>query len=235
VGRLKSLASAVRRNYERVASRFETGVQMLEHRYTRSAASRLAFEGVLPLAAAALGFLAMVLILSGSSFTNSPFKFNYPHLVLRRTRVGRRGRDERDQVPALDRARLRGLLLLMRVWLRLAEVMKLHPGASLKSLWWMLLLWASPMIIAPPLFSRDVFSYAAQGEMTSHAISPYLYGPFSLGAGPYVAPVDPLWGNTPAPTDHSSCSLTARSTRSRDTTNSRPSSDCDCSRWRPWR
>ena len=24
-----------------------------------------------------------------------------------------------------------GLLLLMRVWLRLAEVMKLHPGASL--------------------------------------------------------------------------------------------------------
>jgi len=59
-----------------------------------------------------------------------------------------------------------GLLLLMRVWLRLAEIMKLHPGAKLKSLWWMLLLWATPMIIAPPLFSRDVFSYAAQGEMT---------------------------------------------------------------------
>jgi hypothetical protein len=28
-----------------------------------------------------------------------------------------------------------GLLLLMRVWLRLAEVMKLHAGASLKKLW----------------------------------------------------------------------------------------------------
>ena len=92
-----------------------------------------------------------------------------------------------------------GLLLLMRVWLRLAEVMKLHPGASLKSLWWMLLAWATPMIIAPPMFSRDVFSYAAQGEMTAHHLSPYILGPFSLGAGPYVAPVDQLWGNTPAP------------------------------------
>jgi len=63
----------------------------------------------------------------------------------------------------------------------------------------MLLLWATPMIIAPPLFSRDVFSYAAQGEMTFGNISPYLYGPFTLGSTPYVTPVDPLWGNTPAP------------------------------------
>ena len=92
-----------------------------------------------------------------------------------------------------------GLLLLMRVWLRLAEVMKLHPGASIKSLWWMLLLWATPMIVAPPLFSRDVFSYAAQGEMTFAHISPYLFGPFTLGSSPYVTPVDPLWGNAPAP------------------------------------
>ena len=92
-----------------------------------------------------------------------------------------------------------GCCCLMRVWLRLAEVMKLHPGLRIKSLWWMLLLWATPMIVAPPLFSRDVFSYAAQGEMTAAHISPYLFGPFTLGSGPYVNPVDPLWGNAPAP------------------------------------
>jgi len=63
----------------------------------------------------------------------------------------------------------------------------------------MLLLWAAPMIVAPPLFSRDVFSYAAQGEMTHLHLSPYFLGPFSLGSTPYVNPVDPLWGNTPAP------------------------------------
>jgi hypothetical protein len=63
----------------------------------------------------------------------------------------------------------------------------------------MLLLWATPMIVAPPLFSRDIFSYAAQGEMTSYHLSPYILGPFSLGSSPYVNPVDPLWGNSPAP------------------------------------
>ena len=40
------------------------------------------------------------------------------------------------------------------------------------------------MIVAPPLFSRDVFSYAAQGEMTAHHISPYLFGPFYARLGP---------------------------------------------------
>jgi hypothetical protein len=62
-------------------------------------------------------------------------------------------------------------------------------------------MWAAPMVVAPPLFSRDVFSYAAQGEMTSLKISPYLYGPFTLGqySNAWTAPVDKLWGNTPAP------------------------------------
>jgi hypothetical protein len=79
--------------------------------------------------------------------------------------------------------------------------MKLHRGSSMKSLWWMLVLWASPMIAAPPLFSRDVFSYAAQGEMTSYHMSPYLFGPATLGnmSNAFALPVDPLWGNTPAP------------------------------------
>jgi hypothetical protein len=63
----------------------------------------------------------------------------------------------------------------------------------------MLVLWATPMIVAPPLFSRDVFSYAAQGEMTSHHLSPYILGPYSLGSISYVKPVDPLWWNAPAP------------------------------------
>ena len=164
--RLKSWASAVRRNYERVASRFETGVQLLEHRYTPLGRFTPGpFEGWSFLwQPAVLGFVAMVLILSGSSFTNSPFKFNYPGTWFfgepSSTAAGVTSETKYLLSIVLVYG---GLLLLMRVWLRLAEVMKLHPGASLKSLWWMLLLWASPMIIAPPLFSRDVFSYAAQG------------------------------------------------------------------------
>ena len=56
-----------------------------------------------------------------------------------------------------------------------------------------------PLLLAPPLFSRDIYSYAAQGEMMSHHISPYHYGPGVLGAAPSVTLVDHLWLNTPVP------------------------------------
>ena len=202
MNRLKSGATSVRHHYERVADRFETGVQILEHRYTPLGRFNPGpFEGWSFLwQPAVLGVVAMTLILSGCSFTNSPFKLNM-------TSTWFFGEPSASVVGTPSQTKYilsivlvyGGLLLLMRVWLRLAEVMKLHPGARLQSLWWMLVLWATPMIVAPPLFSRDVFSYAAQGEMTSAHISPYLFGPFTLGTGPYVNPVDPLWGNTPAP------------------------------------
>jgi hypothetical protein len=63
----------------------------------------------------------------------------------------------------------------------------------------MMALWIVPLLVVAPLFSRDVFSYAAQGEMMSHHINPYNYGPGTLGSGPYVSGVDPLWANTAAP------------------------------------
>ena len=202
MNRLRSTASFVRRNYERVAERFESGVSMLERRYTPLGRFNPGpFEGWKFLwQPALLGFVALSLILAGCSFTNSPFK-----LDMANTWFYGEPSPKFTVTPSETRYILSvvlvygGLVLLMRVWLRLAEVMKLHPGAKLKSLWWMLLLWATPMIVAPPLFSRDVFSYAAQGEMTSAHISPYLFGPFTLGSGPYPNPVDPLWGNTPAP------------------------------------
>jgi alpha-1,6-mannosyltransferase len=53
--------------------------------------------------------------------------------------------------------------------------------------------------VAPPLFSRDVYSYAGQGEMVSHHISPYLYGPGVLGATPFSDLAGQLWSNTPSP------------------------------------
>ena len=201
--RLRLLAGAVRRNYERVAGRFEAGVQLLERRYTPLGRFTPGpFEGWSFLwQPAMLGFMGMVLIVAGCSFTNSPYKLNMAGTWF----FGEPSLKSGGVAPSETKYILSvvlvygGLLLLMRVWLRLAEVMKLHHGASLRSLWWTLALWAGPMIVAPPLFSRDVFSYAAQGEMTSHHISPYLFGPFTLGAGPWVNPVDPLWGNTPAP------------------------------------
>lgn len=193
---------SVRRNYERVAGRFESIVQILEKRYTPLGRfSPGPFEGWSFLwQPAVIGFVAMMLIVAGCTFTNSPFKLDMYNTWFFGEPTLNPGGTPSDTKYILSVVLVYGgLLLLMRVWLRLSEVMKLHRGASIKSLWWMLLLWAGPMIVAPPLFSRDVFSYAAQGEMTSHHLSPYILGPYSLGSSPYVNPVDPLWQNTPAP------------------------------------
>jgi alpha-1,6-mannosyltransferase len=203
VNRLRSLAGAVRRGYERTAAWFESGVSLVERRYTPLGRFTPGpFEGWGFLwQPALLGFLGLVMVLAGGSFTNSPFKLNLTSTWFFGEPVGGFTGTPSETKYLLSIVLVYGgLVLLMRVWLRLAEVMKIHGGAPLRSLWWVLVLWSIPMIIAPPMFSRDVFSYAAQGEMTSHHLSPYIYGPFSLGqANPWAAPVDPLWGNTPAP------------------------------------
>ena len=192
----------VRRRYEAAASGVESGIQALERRYTPLGRFRPGpFEGWEFLwQPAVLGFLAMCLLFAGGSFPNSPLKLDLAGTWF----FGEPARaisTSPTQVTLLLSVVLGwgGLVLLMRVWLRLVEVLKLHAGAPLRSLWWIFAMWAAPMLVAPPMFSRDVFSYAAQGEMASHHLSPYLLGPFSLGSSPFVNPVDPLWGNAPAP------------------------------------
>jgi alpha-1,6-mannosyltransferase len=61
-----------------------------------------------------------------------------------------------------------------------------------------LAVWAGPLVLAPPLFSRDVYSYLAQGAMVHAHIDVYTYGPDRLG-GPVAAEVAPVWQGTPAP------------------------------------
>ena len=58
--------------------------------------------------------------------------------------------------------------------------------------------WSLPLLAAPPLFSRDGWSYAAQGVMVQLGHSPYDAGPAVL-AGSLREGVDPLWLDTPAP------------------------------------
>jgi hypothetical protein len=56
-----------------------------------------------------------------------------------------------------------------------------------------------PLLLAPPLFSRDVYTYAAQGEMVSHHINPYSYGPSVLGATPFNQMADAVWSGSESP------------------------------------
>jgi alpha-1,6-mannosyltransferase len=201
---LTTTASRARRRYEMAAGRVESGIQVLERRYTPLGRfSPGPFQGWSFLwQPAILGFVALCAILGASSFSNSPFKLNLAHTWFFGvpTELGLPPSPPNETTMLFSIVLgYGGLVLLMRVWLRLAEIVKHHPGSPVRSLWKIFVLWSIPMLVAPPLFSRDVFSYAAQGEMTSHKLSPYIFGPGTLGSTPFVTPVDHLWINTPAP------------------------------------
>jgi hypothetical protein len=58
--------------------------------------------------------------------------------------------------------------------------------------------WSTPLLLIPPLFSRDAWSYAAQGALVAEGYNPYEVGPGVL-SGHIVEAVDPMWMQTPAP------------------------------------
>jgi hypothetical protein len=146
---------------------------------------------------ALLGFVAMLAIAIGASLPSSPFKLEMPGVWF--FGVPSTGGASTWGVYFTLAAVYGGLLLLMRVWWGMTRLYSRCPGVAIKRMMWVFALWALPMLVIAPLFSRDAYSYAAQGEMVSHHMNPYLYGPNQLGNNSYTAPVDPLWANAPAP------------------------------------
>ncbi|QYJ03824.1 polyprenol phosphomannose-dependent alpha 1,6 mannosyltransferase MptB [Nocardioides panacisoli] len=107
-----------------------------------------------------------------------------------------------------------GLGLVASAWLALCRRVALADGddrgAGLLLVRHAMVLWSAPLLLAPPLFSRDGWSYAAQGMLARVGISPYEHGPSALlpqgEAGlllwhqyPIVQAVDPMWLDTAAP------------------------------------
>ncbi|GAA1957075.1 polyprenol phosphomannose-dependent alpha 1,6 mannosyltransferase MptB [Kitasatospora viridis] len=91
-----------------------------------------------------------------------------------------------------------GMVLLIAAWLLLGRAVR---GAAPPSPRWLLrtlFCWAAPLVLGPPLFSRDVYSYLAQGALVGAGINAYTHGPAVLG-GPFDAQVPGLWQHTPAP------------------------------------
>ncbi|WP_207390552.1 polyprenol phosphomannose-dependent alpha 1,6 mannosyltransferase MptB [Rhodococcus sp. ABRD24] len=64
-----------------------------------------------------------------------------------------------------------------------------------------LLLWVIPLTLAPPMFSRDVYSYLAQSEIAARGLDPYAIGPAdALGVDHVLTRTVPtIWRGTPAP------------------------------------
>ncbi|MGH9070804.1 MAG: polyprenol phosphomannose-dependent alpha 1,6 mannosyltransferase MptB [Acidimicrobiales bacterium] len=62
--------------------------------------------------------------------------------------------------------------------------------------------WAIPLVIGPALFSRDIYSYGADGVLANLQLNPYSYGPGFLGVWGHQSllnAVAPVWRSTVAP------------------------------------
>ncbi|MDJ0357039.1 polyprenol phosphomannose-dependent alpha 1,6 mannosyltransferase MptB [Paenarthrobacter sp. PH39-S1] len=91
-----------------------------------------------------------------------------------------------------------GALLLVRSWLRLAQRISVWDESARPVLRKALLLWALPLVVALPLFSRDVYAYIGQGRLMSQGLNPYTNGISALNNYYQLGP-DTLWTEAPTP------------------------------------
>ncbi len=149
------------------------------------------------LTAAAIGFAGSLLVLAGSAQGRSPFAVKLAGAWFfgdgpgGPARLAGAAADQRIVGVALVYA---GVLGLVSGWL----LMLRRPG-RLRTMRLVGAAWALPLLVGPPLFSRDVYSYVAQGRMLTEGLNPYRQGPQSLGPGHVLSLVDPLWRGVHAP------------------------------------
>jgi alpha-1,6-mannosyltransferase len=146
---------------------------------------------------ATLGALASGLVLLGASQVSSPYAYKQLHYAwffgLSVTAPG---------PPSLLGvfAVLGGMVALLIAWFWLLQVRLRTTTLSWSQTIGIFFAWTLPMLVVAPIFSRDVYTYAAQGEMMSHHISPYAYGPGVMGTGTaFTTLADPIWWQSPSP------------------------------------
>lgn len=91
-----------------------------------------------------------------------------------------------------------GTALLLQAWLVVGVDALRGRITGLRTMYITLIAWCLPLLAAPPLFSRDVYSYYMQGRMQLSGHNPYLSG-VSLVPGWFLSGVDPLWADAPTP------------------------------------
>jgi alpha-1,6-mannosyltransferase len=96
-----------------------------------------------------------------------------------------------------------GIAMVVLAWLWLGALVapgraRLVPRTQLNRT---MMMWAVPLLVAPPMFSRDVYSYLAQSAMANRGLDPYVLGPAdALGVDhPLVRSIPTIWRNTVAP------------------------------------
>jgi alpha-1,6-mannosyltransferase len=90
-----------------------------------------------------------------------------------------------------------GVGLMTWAWIRLGrEVLDHRIGG--RAVLTTAAVWTAPMLVSTPLFTRDVFSYLAQGGLPLAGFDPYAVGPEAM-PGVFSDNVHYFWQDTPAP------------------------------------
>src|ERR1700731_5308807 len=94
-----------------------------------------------------------------------------------------------------------GAVMMTLAWLMLGRFAlgqrRMSRGELDRTLW----LWMLPLLAAPPMYSKDVYSYLAQSQICRLGLDPYRGGP-ATGLGldhVFTLSVPSLWRETPAP------------------------------------
>jgi alpha-1,6-mannosyltransferase len=90
-----------------------------------------------------------------------------------------------------------GVLLMAWAWIRLGrEVLAGRVGG--RAVLTTAAVWIVPMLFSVPLFTRDIYSYLAQGGLPLAGFDPYAVGPDAM-SGVFTENVHYFWQDTPAP------------------------------------
>ncbi|HEY5274143.1 MAG TPA: polyprenol phosphomannose-dependent alpha 1,6 mannosyltransferase MptB [Acidimicrobiales bacterium] len=152
---------------------------------------------------ALLGFVGSVAILAGASQQNSPFTLKLPGAWW----FGIPASHPAPQIGGPGQwlflgvfGVYGGMLLMLRAWYDVIQLASRIKGIPVRRLIPVFVAWTLPLLIVAPLFSNDAYSYAAQGELMSHHINPYLYGPGLLSTGTtFDALTARIWQNVTSP------------------------------------
>ncbi|OBK41889.1 DUF2029 domain-containing protein [Mycobacterium sp. 1245111.1] len=90
-----------------------------------------------------------------------------------------------------------GVTLMLSAWLWLGR-RALAGNASEYAMIASAAFWLAPLLLSVPLFSRDTYSYLAQGALLRDGLDPYAVGPID-NPNPLLDNVSPIWTITTAP------------------------------------
>jgi len=140
------------------------------------------------------GFAGSVLLALGSLGAGAPPVYD----PVKRTPVIAVLRDGIGERVALALVYL-GLAVLGMAWLHLGRSLRHgEAGTDPSQLLRTAALWGAPLLVCVPLFSRDLYAYAAQAQIAHAGLDPYSVGPVSL-PGPFLDEISGMWVDTPAP------------------------------------